>query len=500
MRRSCRRAAAVESVKAAAARRHLGRGEVEHGRVGQALEAAGEEAAVGLREGEGDFGARREVRDFVGVFEEEVHPHRVHEAGDGLVRDAGGLALEHGAVVDAAHGPRLGGAARLWRVAATGRERASGEQDAGGEEEGEGSHHEGRERGGSRRLDERPLRLVLGREHELPAEGVGGFVRGEAGRVGGDLEEHAARLAGVDRVEVLAVDGGRGPEADLQQKIAHLHLGLVVGHAEGDVVDGPRAHPPGLGRLAEDVDEPGAVGVRVHEPEAAVLLAVRLVAHRAGQDAERGVGPGRLQRDRVEGAECGLWRDAPLGPAARGVGALDDLDDEAVRRAQREHGLAEALAWRVEVDARQRPVAREAVQPQVDRADGRGVGRRRRLRDPDAAGQRALAPGEEGEHGARPGVGVGEVEVVGAGVVEVHRPLDEAEPEEPCEHVHGLLRRARDGRDVVKPGDRRRHREVRQKDGIGRRSGFVPGGLWRRSERARRPDGGARASSNERPG
>ena len=75
---------------------------------------------------------------------------------------------------------------------------------------------------------------------EALAEGFDGLVDGEAGVVGGDLEEHAAGLAEVDGVEVGAVlDGVAGRCCgDLR---APVELGGVVGGAEGDVVDGAGA-------------------------------------------------------------------------------------------------------------------------------------------------------------------------------------------------------------------------------------------------------------------
>jgi hypothetical protein len=48
--------------------------------------------------------------------------------------------------------------------------------------------------------------LVVRRERKALAEGLERLVDGEAGADRGDLEEHAARLAEVDGLEVEAVD------------------------------------------------------------------------------------------------------------------------------------------------------------------------------------------------------------------------------------------------------------------------------------------------------
>ena len=56
------------------------------------------------------------------------------------------------------------------------------------------------------RLDLGAQVLVVGRQRELLAEVLERLVDGEARAQGGDLEEHPARLAEVDRLEVEAVD------------------------------------------------------------------------------------------------------------------------------------------------------------------------------------------------------------------------------------------------------------------------------------------------------
>jgi len=49
------------------------------------------------------------------------------------------------------------------------------------------------------------VRLVLGRQLEMGAEIGVGLVDQESGRIGRHLEQHSARLAEVDRPEVVAI-------------------------------------------------------------------------------------------------------------------------------------------------------------------------------------------------------------------------------------------------------------------------------------------------------
>src|SRR5204862_3540686 len=74
-------------------------------------------------------------------------------------------------------------------------------------------------------LDRRAQVLVVGRKRELLAEVLERLVDREAGADGRDLEQHAARLAEVDRLEVEAVDDGRRMRATLRDT---LLPGLVL--------------------------------------------------------------------------------------------------------------------------------------------------------------------------------------------------------------------------------------------------------------------------------
>src|SRR5690606_41843831 len=91
-------------------------------------------------------------------------------------------------------------------------------------------------------------------------------------------------------------------------------------------------------------------------------------------------------------------------------------------------------------------------EPEIDRARSDREGRHRDLPRTLPAAPRAR-PGEEGHD--RPGRAdlVAEVEVVGLRVVEVHRALDEPQPEEPDVEIEVPLRVARDRGDVVDAED-----------------------------------------------
>ncbi len=84
--------------------------------------------------------------------------------------------------------------------------------------------------------------LEPGRQLEVFAEVFGVLVYREAWGISGDLEQHPARLAEVDRTEVVAVKHGRNAVAERRNLLAHRELGLLVGDPERDVVHGAYAH------------------------------------------------------------------------------------------------------------------------------------------------------------------------------------------------------------------------------------------------------------------
>src|ERR687891_1619187 len=149
-----------------------------------------------------------------------------------------------------------------------------------------------------RGLDLRPAVLEERRDRELLAERLERLVDREAGRAGGDLEQHAARLAEVDRAEVVAVDHRGGAAAALLDAPAPRLVVLVL-RCPRDVVHRSRALYATVGWRGVVEVQAAAAGaarlpgpVRVYEPERleepAAALGVRGVgAH--GVKALKGV-------------------------------------------------------------------------------------------------------------------------------------------------------------------------------------------------------------------
>ena len=138
-------------------------------------------------------------------------------------------------------------------------------------------------------LDLRSQVLVLLRQHERLSEMGRVLVPGEAGLVGGDLEQHPARRAEVDRPEIVAVDGRRHLVARVDERLAHLGLRGPVRDREGDVMHRASALPGVVGagqRL--DIDDVGAVALRLHGVARQVAAPVNdLVIHELQEFARR---------------------------------------------------------------------------------------------------------------------------------------------------------------------------------------------------------------------
>src|SRR3546814_6501062 len=75
----------------------------------------------------------------------------------------------------------------------------------------------------------------------LPIYGLEGLVHGEARRVARDLEQVAARLAEIERAEVIPLDLARGPDAGLGQMLRPVVDRGGIRDAEGDVMHPARA-------------------------------------------------------------------------------------------------------------------------------------------------------------------------------------------------------------------------------------------------------------------
>src|SRR5215210_9075566 len=102
-----------------------------------------------------------------------------------------------------------------------------------------------RERHGERRqsrFDSGAVGLQPGRQYEVFAKLGRALIEGEAGAVGGELEEHPTRFSEVYRLEPEAVYYLRRVASSRDHLLACGQLRLVVGQPPGDVVYA--AHAP----------------------------------------------------------------------------------------------------------------------------------------------------------------------------------------------------------------------------------------------------------------
>src|ERR671916_1563781 len=179
------------------------------------------------------------------------------------------------------------------------------------------------------------------------------LVCGEAGRVGGYLEEHPAGLAEVDGAEVVAVEDGGHVVTERRHPLAQLELSLLVGDAEGDVVDGPYAH-----RAAREAgavgDVHGVAGPALAGLEAGPALGLPGLPKAQSAGHELG-GAGRVAREEgyvVEASYGVLGRDGAAGPSLAGVvRGGHQLQPQAVGVGEAEDGLAEAVFGPLEAHA-----------------------------------------------------------------------------------------------------------------------------------------------------
>src|SRR5580765_6036803 len=120
-------------------------------------------------------------------------------------------------------------------------------------------------------------RLEPRRQHERFAEMRGIFVDRETRPIGRELEQHAARLLEVDRLEPEAIDHRRRMMPGRLDARSHLVLMLLVVHAPCEMMN--TAHAPrsasSFGRFAH-VEHAGRSGEAV--PDQTVLLGKTLEA------------------------------------------------------------------------------------------------------------------------------------------------------------------------------------------------------------------------------
>src|SRR5262249_4115694 len=154
------------------------------------------------------------------------------------------------------------------------------------------------------------------------------------------------------------------------------------------------------------------------------------------------------QADAMEAAD-GMLR-ANLAGAPGGLSAAPrdrgQRQPEAVGVPEGEHGLAEALDESLVAHA----MFDEALQPVAECSVGHAPDRLLGLADAEPAGG-DVRPGEESQDCPRMARLIPIVEVVGAGIIEIHGLLDQAQAEGPRVELEVPLSLTGDGGDVVEP-------------------------------------------------
>jgi hypothetical protein len=261
------------------------------------------------------------------------------------------------------------------------------------------------------------------------AERLDGLIHGKAGDVGSNLEQDAARLTEVDRAEVVAVLlFSRMHPVRLHELLRHGGLIGVVDSAEGNVMHRARALPARQEAAGlVDVDNAAMRRIRLEPDDRAFASGFGKAEH----VGENRTGLRRLlkqQRHAVEAADRVLRRNIAIAPAGLVLraGNADQRQAHAVRIGERQHGLAEALLQCLMRDA----LLDEAMGPVAQRPGGDPERGLLGLADAAATG-RGILPREEGQDGAGISGLVAIIEMIGAGIVEVHRLLDEPQAQRP---------------------------------------------------------------------
>ena len=305
--------------------------------------------------------------------------------------------------------------------------------------------------GGSTGFDAAPRGLEPWRQHERLAQVLAILVDRETGAVRRQLEEHAARLLEVDRLEPESIDDGRRLRPAGLDLRAHRELMQVVVHAPREMMnaaDAPRA-AAFVGRLA-DVHDPGAVGETVARPS--VLFGDALEAeHRRQELGGRRQAPFPDLRA-VQASHLTFGLDGAVLPRREFLPLrtrwFHEREPQPVRIDERQHAIAEARFGRTDAGL----VLLEPLSPEVEAA-GRHFERDFHRQPVSDAGRRHLSPREEREVGAGRSFRVRVEQVIGAGIVLVDALLDEPHPEHAAVEVEVLLRGTGDRRDVVQPVD-----------------------------------------------
>ena len=277
------------------------------------------------------------------------------------------------------------------------------------------------------------------RQDQRLAEMVGLLVDREAGAHRGELEEHAARLAEVDRAEPEAVDDAArrlpGAADGIEPGVLLVHV-----RGEGDVVDGAGAGDSGTGGRRRVVGEVAAAHRAAHLPG---------IGRRSGtkpsvSSSRRRLASGSAANARTLSKPCSatLGRNVGMVGDEGSVGRRDDgeLETETLRVVEPEPPLGAAG---------RDPLRGEPRLPEVERLVG-GDAEGDRVHHPGAGAPAARARVlEERDVGAGAALLVGVEEVVDGGVVLVDGLLDHAQAEHPRVEVDVARRVAGDAGHVV---------------------------------------------------
>src|SRR5581483_10007160 len=297
------------------------------------------------------------------------------------------------------------------------------------------------------------------RQLQAASECVGVFVDGESRRDRRDLEQHAARLAEIDRREVAAVADLRHLRARRDQPFAQRELLLRAADRHRDVMDRPEPiHRQRRVGAVDDVDRARGTAVADRHPDAVRGFVDpppaelrrherdgrRRVAHRqrdAVQTTDRDV---RLHRTRR------VCRGDPRG--AR-IGDANELEVDAGRIREADRRIAEPRGEIVRRDA----TRREPHAPRFERADRNGEHRRRHLPGALRADADVLvAIRERRPDRARRADAIAVIKMEHVMVVEIHRLLHEPQPEHAQGEVEVVLRAVDRRRHVMKTEDAHR--------------------------------------------
>src|SRR5881396_1330776 len=265
---------------------------------------------------------------------------------------------------------------------------------------------------------------------------------------GGELEQHSARLAKIDRVEVVPIDHRRGLEPRQRDPLAHPELRGVVGDAPRHVVD--RSRSPGAAHETADrahVHDGSGPAIADGEPPGGAVFADGTEAKRVHEHALGVVAVLRPDRHAMKAVDRVLARDAgclsPGGPRF-GPGVADELQHQPIVVLEGNHLPRRPL--------KRYSVTHEPLDPESQCARQHGERRDGDLACPLAPGSRA-GPGEEGHDAPRSADLIAEVEMVGLRIVEIHGALHQPEAEQPHVEVEVLLLVTRDRGDVMDAED-----------------------------------------------